>query len=92
MLLSQVMLSYVTIVRPFINSWDNILLIINELAVLIAIFHILVFTNFQDSSDDLKNTVGWSFVALIVLQISANLLIAFLRVAIQGYLAIKRAL
>ena len=66
------MLSYAVLVLPFDCKIENFLLIFNELVIITAIGHMIVFSDsFSSVSTQVKINAGWTFDFLI--QIIVNL-------------------
>ena len=66
------MLFYVIKFKPFKNKWNHRLEIFNELCILIASYHMIVFTDFVDNQD-IQYLGGWSLIAVILFNMIVNL-------------------
>ena len=74
MLSSFIMLSYAVLVLPFDCKIENFLLIFNEIVIITAIGHMIVFSDsFSSVSTQVKINAGWTFDFLILIQIIVNL-------------------
>ena len=59
---------------PFEYMRKNVIEIINELVILLAVFHMFSFSDFYDNYE-MKYQIGWSLNILVCLQIIINILI-----------------
>ena len=65
------MMALIGIIRPYTNKVDNILELVNEFTYLIVYCHLICQTDFvQDIFG--RQVMGWSLIALIVLNILVN--------------------
>lgn len=71
---SLFMLIYLCLVRPFEDNLANNLEIFNEIFVLIASYHLLLFTDHIDDPD-LQYIVGWSIIGFVVINFTANIVV-----------------
>ena len=61
-------------VRPYSSNMQNNLEIFNEICILGAAYHLLVLTEFVDSTD-VQYMCGWSLIAITLFNMSVNLFI-----------------
>ena len=69
---SIIYIIFVGTVKPFETRRLNQLEIFNELCILIASYHMIVFTDFVDNQD-IQYLGGWSLIAVILFNMIVNL-------------------
>ena len=76
MLVCILFTSYVLLIRPFKNNEMNNLQIFNESCIMLANYHMLLFTDYI-SDIYMKFDIGWSLIAVTLFMILANLILMF---------------
>jgi hypothetical protein len=61
-------------VKPFELPMLNYLEILNEISILIATYHLFLFTDYADSPD-LQYLAGWSMIAISTFNIVINMIV-----------------
>lgn len=84
---SFLMIIYLSTVKPFESRFLNRLEIFNECIVLIASYHLFIFTKFT-SDPNTQYQVGWSFIGFALICIASNMLILLA----GGFMNVKRHL
>ncbi len=94
MIQSFIMLEYVLRVRPFESPVENFLLVFNELTVIAAVCHMIVFSDAYSGSTsispELKSKAGWTFCYLILSQIVVNLTLYLSEATYKVYRILRR--
>ena len=75
------MIIYNKLVRPFESPLLNKLEIFNELCIMVAAYHLFIFTQYVDDQE-MQYNVGWSMIGVTVLNIVVNM-------GIMGYASFK---
>jgi hypothetical protein len=89
MIQSSVFLLYVVKTQPYDSIAENFLQVFNELVVIAAILHMIVFSNAFTLAYEVKNQAGWTFNYLIVIQIVTNLAVYGVEIAYKVYKLVK---
>ena len=76
------MMMFLIFVKPFDSKVVNYIEIFNEICILLCIYCMIVYTDFN-LDKDIKWNVGWVICAVVALNIIVN-------VAVLGYYAIKK--
>jgi hypothetical protein len=67
---------YITYVKPFEIPLLNYMEVFNEVCVLIATYHLFLFTDFVPDPE-LRYTIGWSIIGVTLINIIVNMLVMF---------------
>jgi hypothetical protein len=77
--------------QPFVNKVLNYLEIMNEVTILILIYHMILFTDFVDSRS-VQYQFGYSVCIFTVLNICINIIFLFSNLATTYYVRLKKSL
>lgn len=86
---SLLMINYGFKVQPFEIPVDNFLLIFNESIVLVCTLHLHMFSLGSENVEFINN-VGWSYAAMIFLQVIVNLGIKAIGAGIKVFMFLKK--
>jgi hypothetical protein len=75
---------YLGYFRPYTTQKQNNLELFNEICILAASYHLIIFTDFVDDLD-IKYQAGWSLIAITLINLIGNLTLVF----IENYKSIK---
>ncbi len=78
---------YLLRVRPF--KQGNKSLIFNESCLLLAFYHLILLTNYVDDIQ-VRNNVGWSLIATVMLMIFVNLLVIVIKLVVIVFTSFKK--
>ena len=67
---------YITYVKPFETPLLNYMEVFNEVCVLIATYHLFLFTDFVPDPE-LRYSIGWSIIGVTIVNIIVNMLVMF---------------
>jgi hypothetical protein len=67
---------YITYVKPFEIPLLNYMEVFNEVCVLIATYHLFLFTDFVPDPE-LRYSIGWSIIGVTIVNIIVNMLVMF---------------
>lgn len=74
--MSLLLLIYDILVKPFESPLLNKMEIFNEISIIVAAYHLPLFTEFVD--DQMTHYfAGWSLILLVILNITVNLIVMF---------------
>ena len=85
---SVIVLMYIQLARPFETPVLNQIELFNEFTILVAACHMFAFTDYL-GDPTMQYTVGWSMIAVTVLNIAANILVIIYFTAKQLRLTYK---
>ena len=89
---SMMMLMYVTKYKIFVSNIENFLLIFNEIMIIVAILHMIIFSDAFNLTVQQKNIAGWTFNAIILLLVIVNLVLYAYEVSAMIFKIIKNKL
>ena len=69
-----VVIVYIALVKPFELPMLNRLEVFNEVCIIGAAYHLLLFTEYV-SDPELQYSIGWSIIGVTVLNIAVNMII-----------------
>lgn len=75
---SVLLLIYVTLAKPFADPVLNRLEVFNEFSILIASYHLILFTDYVSGFDDtleFQYFSGWSMIAISTFNITINMVV-----------------
>ena len=77
--------------QPFVNKVLNYLEVMNEVSILIIIYHMIVFTDYVDSRST-QYVVGYSVCIFTGLNICINVIFLFTNLATTYYMRFKKSI